>query len=69
MNATEIVAVIAVIVLVLHNVARIPAALTEILNACKPLVRAARELVALVRNDTTPTEDTRHPGHDRDPPC
>lgn len=69
---TNLLAGIAVIVLVLQNTARIPAALTEFLNACQPLVYAARELAALLRLSATSdagasagTDAAQHVDHDR----
>ncbi|WP_405180907.1 hypothetical protein OG225_06885 [Nocardia sp. NBC_01377] len=55
---TEILASIAVIVLILQHAARIPAALTELLNACQPLVHAAYALAATL---DTADADPRDP--------
>ncbi|NKX88020.1 hypothetical protein [Nocardia coubleae] len=46
---SDILASSAVIVLVLPNAARIPVALTELINACQPLVHAAQTLATARR--------------------
>lgn len=68
--ATELLAELAVIVLILQNAGGIPAALTELLNACKPLAHAAYELAATLRTSTgtgtgTGTNDPRPLDHDQ----
>ncbi|MFE3443548.1 hypothetical protein ACFXNW_10995 [Nocardia sp. NPDC059180] len=63
MIITELLTIVTVTALVLHNAARIPAALTEFLNACLPLARAARDLTTILNsgNDSHPAD------HDQDP--
>ncbi|MEV6060873.1 hypothetical protein AB0L62_12810 [Nocardia asteroides] len=59
MNASDILAIIAVVLLVLQNAARIVHELTALLDACRPLVHAARELAADFRSDTTTPRDAQ----------
>lgn len=50
MNATEVLALIAVTALILQHVAQIPTALAGLLRACLPVIYAARELTAAIAN-------------------
>ncbi|MEU2089759.1 hypothetical protein [Nocardia beijingensis] len=67
MTATDLLALIAITVLVLQNAARIPAALAELLRACQPLVEAVRDLTAIatssvrsgMNGDLNPTDSAR----------
>ncbi|MEG8183959.1 hypothetical protein GZH49_36425 [Nocardia terpenica] len=56
MTATDLIALIAATALVLQNAARIPTALADLLRACLPVVRAARDLAATINH--TPKRPT-----------
>ncbi|GGN66354.1 hypothetical protein [Nocardia rhizosphaerihabitans] len=58
MNAVEIIALLAVIVLILQNAAQIPAAVADLLRACLPVVHAARDLIAAIKNPSEFPADT-----------
>ncbi|MFG1768988.1 hypothetical protein [Nocardia salmonicida] len=52
MNATEIIALIALILLILQTATRIPGALADLLRACLPVVDAVRDLTAAAKRPT-----------------
>lgn len=66
MNATDRIAVLFAIVLIVQNAAQIPAALTNLLQACLPTVRAARALAAEIKNP--PASPTGYKGDDPQQP-
>ncbi|MFD3430919.1 hypothetical protein [Nocardia fluminea] len=57
MNAVEIIALIALIVLILQNATQIPGALADLLRACLPVVDAVRDLIAAIKNPPEPPTD------------
>lgn len=59
MNAIDIIALITTIVLVVQNAARIPDAVAGLIRACLPVVRAARDLMAAIRNPSGPPAEQR----------
>ncbi|MGY1969006.1 hypothetical protein ACW9HH_32630 [Nocardia gipuzkoensis] len=59
MTATDLLALLAFVILVLQNSARVPLALAELLNACQPVVHAVRSLAAAVSRPLNPPTDAR----------
>ncbi|MFF2086973.1 hypothetical protein ACFVVM_24630 [Nocardia sp. NPDC058176] len=58
MNATDVIGLVALIVLILQNVTLIPGAVANLLRACLPVIDAARDLFTAIENPCAPTPGT-----------
>ncbi|WP_216908586.1 hypothetical protein [Nocardia noduli] len=57
MSPTEIIALIAFVVLMLQNATQIPHAIAALIRACLPVVHATRDLAAAIENPSSVLAD------------